>query len=385
MVSYVSARGAESEAPRLSRVQLPALDGVRGVAVLLVMLHNLTILERRGSVSAKLWVLVTDAGWIGVQLFFVLSGFLITGILLDERGERRYFRDFYVRRALRIFPLYYLVLVGRFWILPHVVPDVDVPAVVTLGFWFYLSNWTELSVGAVNGFGHFWSLAVEEQFYLVWPLAVAKLSRRGLVYVCLALIVASGVARVAVYATHLNPHWLYMSTVTRADALALGALVAIAIRDARARAWVAKYHLRIGAAAAVVMLAIMAYAHGLSRFEIFVETVGYSTLAVLFAAGIARIALDETRARPRWAMHPWLRAAGKYSYAAYVFHPLLKVGTLYFAHDWLLDHGVLDHWWRDAIFVIACGAASFALARLSYAAIEGPLMRLKDRWAPRRG
>jgi peptidoglycan/LPS O-acetylase OafA/YrhL len=369
--------------PAPSRVIYPALDGVRGIAVLLVMIHNLTILERRETVFAKVWVFATDAGWIGVQLFFVLSGFLITGILLDERGRPRFFRDFYLRRLVRIFPLYYLVLFVRFAILPRFLPDTAVPFELAIGFWLYVSNWTDLVTPGVNGFGHFWSLAVEEQFYLAWPLAVARLGARGLTWVCVALIALSGLARVVIYARGIDPHWLYLSTITRADALGFGALVAIALRDPRARALLARFHLHVAAAAAAVLAAIMAYAHGLSRFQTFVETVGYSALAILFAAGIARIALDHTRAHPRWAMSRGLRAAGKYSYAAYVVHPLIKVSVLYGARSWLIARGALETWWIDLAFVATCIVASFALARLSYATLEGPFLRLKDRWAPR--
>jgi peptidoglycan/LPS O-acetylase OafA/YrhL len=174
-----------------------------------------------------------------------------------------------------------------------------------------------------------------------------------------------------------------MSTITRADALAFGALVAIAVRDVRARALLVRYHLQVGGAAAAVLAAIMVYAHGLSRYQMFVETVGYSILAILFAAGVAQIVLDETRTRPRWAMNAVLRTAGKYSYAAYVFHPLIKVSVLYYAKPWLVAHGVLRTSWMDLAFVAVCGAAAFVMARLSYAILEGPLLGLKDRWAPR--
>jgi peptidoglycan/LPS O-acetylase OafA/YrhL len=310
-------------------------------------------------------------------------GFLITGILLDERGESRFFRDFYIRRIVRIFPLYYLVLFTRFAILPRFLPDTAVPFEIAIGFWLYVSNWSDLVMPSVNGFGHFWSLAVEEQFYLGWPLAVKRLGVRGLAWACIALIAISGIARFVIYARGVNPQWLYMSTITRADALAFGGLVAIAIRDGRARTLLVRYHLRVGATAAAMLVAIMAYAHGLSRFQTVVETIGYSILAILFAVGIAWIVLDETRTRPRWAMNVVLRAAGKYSYAAYVFHPLLKVAILYYARSWLVAHGTLETWWKDLAFVATCIAASFVLARLSYAILEGPLLRLKDRWAPR--
>ena len=366
-----------------SRQVYPALDGLRGVAVLVVMLHNLTILEQRDSLAARLWVFATDSGWIGVLLFFVLSGFLITGILLDERGAPGFFRNFYLRRVLRIFPLYYLVLVVRFAVVPWLLPNAWVPLHFELGYWLYVSNWTDLYSHGVNGFGHFWSLAVEEQFYLAWPLAVARLGARGLTWVCAGLIALSAVARLAIVVGGIDRPWLYMSTVTRADALAYGALVAIALRDPRGRAWLARRYRAIGGAAAAVMAPIMIYAHGLSRYEIFVETVGYAALAILFAAVIAHVALDDARARPRWAMSRLLRTAGKYSYATYVFHPLVKVTVLYLARPTLVALGALTTWYVDAAFVVACGAVAFGLARLSYAVLEGPLLRHKDRWAPR--
>lgn len=366
-----------------SRRPYPALDGVRGIAVLLVMVHNLTLLEHRESLVEKLYVFVTDAGWIGVQLFFVLSGFLITGILLDDRGRPRFYRNFYVRRLVRIFPLYYLALIARFLIVPRIIPDAEVPFEVALGFWLYVSNWTALSDGGINGFAHFWSLAVEEQFYLAWPLAVGKLGARGLVWVCAGLVAMSAIARAIVYARGVDPQWLYLSTVTRADALAFGALVAIALRDPRARVWLQRAQLPIAAIAGLGLAGVMAFAHGLSRFNPLVETVGYSLLAILFAIGIAYIALDDTRARPRWLCNVVLRTLGKYSYAAYVVHAPLKVAMLYYAKPWLEAQGVHTSLAVDAATVGALIAGSFVLARLSYAVLEGPLLALKERWAPR--
>jgi len=130
-------------------------------------------------------------------------------------GKPRFFRDFYIRRIVRIFPLYYLVLFARFAILPRFLPDTAVPFEIAIGFWLYVSNWTDLVMPSVNGFGHFWSLAVEEQFYLGWPLAVSRLGTRGLAWACLALIAISGIARFVIYARSVNPQWLYMSTITR--------------------------------------------------------------------------------------------------------------------------------------------------------------------------
>ncbi len=367
----------------LSRLTYPALDGLRGIAVLLVMVHNLSIIDVDVSLVEKLWIMWTDSGWIGVQLFFVLSGFLITGILLDDRASPRYYKNFYIRRAVRIFPLYYLTLAARFLVVPWFFPNAAVEVGIAMWFVLYLQNWSVGWDTGVRGCEHFWSLAVEEQFYLVWPLAVRRLGARGLAWCCVAIIAVSAVARGVVYAADFDPHWLYMSTLTRADALAFGALVALAIRAEAWHPWLARNFQRIALGAIVLLGVVMIHAHGLSRFDTWVELVGYTAIAVLFSAIVAGIALDPARAWPRFATLAPLRAMGKYSYAAYVFHLPIKVAAMHFLNPWMTAHGTHEHATLDMVFVGANIAVSFGLAVLSYAILERPLMRLKDRWAPR--
>ncbi|HEX6051682.1 MAG TPA: acyltransferase, partial [Gemmatimonadaceae bacterium] len=171
---------------------VPALDGVRGLAVALVLVCHVAWDFSSPSYMERGLIEVARAGWIGVDLFFVLSGFLITGILLDTRGGPKYFRHFYVRRTLRIFPLYYAILVGVFVITPLVAATRDrrwfTDIVDQQGwFWTYTSNvflavtgrWEQTGI-----LGHFWSLAVEEQFYLIWPAVVLLLSPRQLRTAC---------------------------------------------------------------------------------------------------------------------------------------------------------------------------------------------------------
>jgi peptidoglycan/LPS O-acetylase OafA/YrhL len=155
---------------------IPALDGLRGIAILSVMLLHFTnaIAALPGSPTSAARS-VFGWGWTGVDLFFVLSGFLITGILLDSKGHPLYFRSFYARRALRIFPLYYAALF-LFFVVPRAIPSV--PATYSFAwhdqrwFWFYLGNFHPLGPDAKQFIGQFWSLAIEEQFYLVWPLLI---------------------------------------------------------------------------------------------------------------------------------------------------------------------------------------------------------------------
>ena len=186
-----------------------------------------------------------DLGWVGVQLFFVLSGYLITGILLDTKTRQGYWRAFLGRRVLRIFPLYYAVLLAAFVIAP-LVAGVPTPGHEhQVWLWTYLYNWAEPLGRGVDWLPHFWSLAVEEQFYLVWPLVVLAMSERALWRVCVMLILAAVAARTGLRLATQGTMGAYMFTICRIDALALGAIAAIAIRDAPMRAWLAAHRLAV--------------------------------------------------------------------------------------------------------------------------------------------
>ena len=180
---------------------IPALDGLRGIAIILVMLHHFTNYRPTSGIDGLIGSVVFFL-WTGVDLFFVLSGFLITGILLDSRGSERYFTTFYARRTLRIFPLYYLVLFVAFVVLPQfpavnavLTGQVDLPP--QWPYWLYLENFSIAARGWVHGWVDVgWSLAIEEQFYLVWPLVIWLCPPRLLALLCAAIIVAEPIARV---------------------------------------------------------------------------------------------------------------------------------------------------------------------------------------------
>ncbi len=162
--------------PERSSERLPALDGIRGLAIIWVVLHNTTdLLPPALHGASHVLAFLVHLGWIGVGLFFALSGFLITGSLLDTQRASNYFHVFYARRALRILPLYYTVLILLLIIAPalHNGPTLlraTLPEQLSL--WLFIVNWTH---SAPYGFGHFWSLAVEEQFYIFWPFIVHRL------------------------------------------------------------------------------------------------------------------------------------------------------------------------------------------------------------------
>ena len=376
----MSARPAVS-----SKTHLPALDGLRGVAIALVVVHNLSVLEAKTSLLQKLWTEVVECGWVGVQLFFVLSGFLITGILLDDRDQPRALRTFYARRFLRIFPLYYVFLFGYCFVAAPLSASLHVPASHGVWYWLYLSNWSDLAYGALPGIGHFWSLAVEEQFYLLWPALAMKLRTRAFAIACAGLVVGALAARIAMQAADLPAAWLYGSTISRVDALALGALVALALRSETWRPRLARALVPAGAVAAVGLAIVVARTHGLERLNPTVQTYAYSMLGILFAAAIAAIALDPDRPAARALSWRPLRLLGRYSYAMYVLHFPIKIAVL---HVWgarvaamSAEHPVAT----DIGFVAALTPVALAAAVVSYYAVERPFLRLKDRWAPRGG
>jgi peptidoglycan/LPS O-acetylase OafA/YrhL len=216
---------------------VPALDGIRGLAILMVMLYHLTLPP--AAALDRVWAGIASFGWAGVDLFFVLSGFLITGILFDAKGGKHYFRNFYARRTLRIFPLYYAVMMVLLVIVPRL-PFAHAARYAAasgdqIWYWTYLSNFAlgwrhEWNLGSLD---LAWSLAIEEQFYLLWPAVVFLLGRRALIGICGAVIVAALAARTALTLWGAHPIPIHVLTPCRMDSLALGALVALAARGPR--------------------------------------------------------------------------------------------------------------------------------------------------------
>jgi peptidoglycan/LPS O-acetylase OafA/YrhL len=265
-------------------------------------------------------------GATGVDLFFVLSGFLITGILFDSLADPGYFRKFYARRTLRIFPLYYGVLFALMLLTPWLGIQWHGMNWVLL---FYLQNWWtafyQFQPGAGLSVGHFWSLAIEEQFYLVWPLAVFFLrDKKRLLWTCAALSCGSLALRAFLAFDHRSYLIINGNTLCRADSLLIGAALALALRS--------RLHDFVLRSARGVFLAVVAIVASLNLAGIVVEghpnwlpafdrsylSVRYTLVAVASAALIA------------WCLRPsmlrrcfesrLLRFFGKYSYGLYILH-----------------------------------------------------------------
>jgi peptidoglycan/LPS O-acetylase OafA/YrhL len=368
---------------------MPALDGLRGLAILLVIVHMLGALDVTTGLYGRALSYVMTVGWIGVQLFFVLSGFLITGILLDTARATNYLSGFFARRVLRIFPLYYVTLVAAFVILPLagiVPPALEHDRHHQIWLWIYLSNWVKPFAAASAMFPHFWSLAVEEQFYLVWPFFIRAVSPRRCIQVCGVVMVGAIVARDFWWEPHGDIFGAtYAFTVCRMDALAAGAAAAAALRIPSLRARIVAHRGALAAASLGVLVAGALVTHKYSLEQRFEVCAGYTFLAIGFALIVLAAAAADTTGARGWASllrAAPLRSIGKYSYGMYVFHKLL--------HDYLgrilLEKLSLDrvHSPRDATLYLALGLTlTFGLAVLSYQLFERRFLRMKDRFEPR--
>jgi peptidoglycan/LPS O-acetylase OafA/YrhL len=311
--------------PVALRGHIPALDAIRGLAIVLVTLYRFG----GGDHGAGRAI---DADWLvepgsrGVDLFFVLSGFLITGILFDAKGRDHYFRDFYVRRSLRIFPLYYGVLIATIFLLPILAPqceEVFRPAVEHQAWlWLYGANvFQSINAGWCLGpFNHFWSLAVEEHFYLVWPLVIFCCSRVVAMRVCVALIVASALGRVAWLCCGGNGVAIEVLTPLRMDGLAIGSWIALAARGEQGLAWLTRY-----ARPAAVACGLAALALWFANKRLL--GVPYTLWAGFFGAMLILAVTAGQNSWLKWfGQSSTLRFFGKYSYAMYVFqNPLIPL------------------------------------------------------------
>ncbi|MFO0618250.1 MAG: acyltransferase [Polyangiaceae bacterium] len=370
----------------LGRGHVPALDGLRAFAILLVCAHNFDILAGNLSAPAKGLALAMDAGWIGVQLFFVLSGYLITGGLLDTRAADNYFGTFFGRRLVRIFPLYYVVLLVGVVLVPLVLRQA-LPA-HQIWLWTYTSNWAQPSGRVVDTFPHFWSLAVEEQFYLVWPFVVRLLPPKRLVVTSLVLGAVALAFRIYFVKTSDSPERAYMYTVCRMDALCFGAAIAAVVRDPAWSARVRRWGGRAGWAALGLAVVSAGVTRGFPRISPIGQTAGYTLLTLIF--GLLLVFAITRGAEPRGAARTILGARalgviGKYSYAIYVFHQPFHV---FVGKPLLARLGYAEGTTNPLValgYVTLASAVSVGLGFVSFHVLEKHFLRMKRYFVASKG
>lgn len=374
----------------------PALDGLRAVAVLMVFVQHYGFSLVPASVSY---------GWIGVDIFFVLSGFLITGILYDTRDSVHRFRNFYVRRTLRIFPLYYGVLLlalllnpifhwawhpawylwpiylgnyARYLYLGDFLRD---PVVVE-----HLRSQAPFAAHFVARLGHFWSLAVEEQFYLVWPFVVFYLKDRKLLRnLCAAVFLFALLARIVCQltlpASLLQAEFLYRFTPLRVDALLLGGFLALVLRGPEI-ALIARLARPVILGVFTIFCCVQGFhflvyrsAYPPTAITPRMSTIGFSLIDLL-AGAVLLLAIDSRTLVYRLLSGKALRRLGQMSYGFYVFHDIPHGAYLRLAQFFARG--------QPTALTIECAVIAFfgtlALSYLSFRFYEAPFLRLKDRF-----
>jgi peptidoglycan/LPS O-acetylase OafA/YrhL len=324
---------------RSESARIPEVDGLRGIAILLVMVWHCIVAP---SVSGPHTIASYNADflgftWSGVDLFFVISGFLIGGILLDHKTSTRYYRAFYVRRFFRIVPVY-LVACIAFWILALVIPPRGYGYSLLFGNSpppFTVLTFTQnFWMGLAGGFGALafaptWSLAVEEQFYLTLPLVIRSIDGRTLRKALLAVVLLAPVLRIALYL--FVPHgwtWAFTAMPARADALAIGVLIAILVRDRNALASVisrrrALLFIPVGALSIILLFILWR----LNYKDAAVVAIGYSALAILYGTILLWAITSPAALLARLLRASVLRWVGSVAYGAYLFHMVVLYGA----------------------------------------------------------
>lgn len=367
----------------VDRPHFPALDGLRGVAVLGVLAHHFG--QHFPSLRHWLW-----GGWSGVDLFFVLSGFLITGILLDTKHGPYYWQRFYFRRILRIFPLYYLVLLTVLCLLPALPPfqTPEIGGIISRQGWLW-SHTSNILIGLEQtwpfragwlSLNHTWSLAIEEQFYLVWPWLVLVLDRRRLAWACAGMVVGSLILRFGMTLAGFSTLANYVWTPCRLDSLAIGALIALITRSpagpAKLRALAPKILAGTGFLLAGTVLATQGFRYLDQPFATF----GFTLLALFFGAVVV-LCLDSHPATG-WLNNLFLRRTGQYSYGIYLFHHLLSPLYLNLFPPAQLVGWLGSDWGGGLLFLGLACACTWLIAMTSFHLLEAPLLGLCHRWPP---
>lgn len=357
------------DVPQSSRQYYPALDGIRGLAILMVIAYHYLDFTK-----------YHFFGWLGVDLFFVLSGYLITKSLLQAQGRPNFLRNFFIKRALRIFPLYYLSLLIFLVLLPLAGLWTDrLHFYTTNWYWFvfYLQNWLftfnfDSSAGFLN---HFWSLAIEEQFYLIWPFLILYIKNPGrLVAVMLLVLLSCMVVRSLLwinYDSSLN--YTTVFTFTRIDGICFGSIVALI--EKKDKDFIYKYNGVIILCLAIINFAFY-FLNKNNNFPYY-AFVGYTTFAAMFALLVYTIANSNTHLLTNMLNWNPLTFLGKVSYGLYVYHwPIYLVLFPILRNNIAFDNAFAS----AALSAFLCFILSLLLSYFSFQYFEKRFLQLKQQY-----
>jgi peptidoglycan/LPS O-acetylase OafA/YrhL len=371
-----------------SERRIPELDGIRGIAIGLVLMHHYFYLAIRARPATALsYALISGRlMWSGVDLFFVLSGFLIGGILLDSRSASNYFQIFYMRRFFRIVPIYATCLAGAFaltwlvrlgvaggvsWIVKDQLPWI--PYLVFLqNFWMAHKNTLGLF-----GLGVTWSLAVEEQFYLTLPSLIRFLSPRRLVTAVITCIVAAPLFRVALHARWPDHSLSWVTLMPcRADALLLGVLGAIAMRDARWRAILTRNPTAFRLALAIFAVGFV-YLNlwAASPYDPKMITIGFTWIASFYVSILVYALTFHDSWISECLRWGWLGWLGSIAYGVYLLHEFVRVA--FFGLIWSRPPMISSV--AELCVTLLSLTVTLIVCRFSWVYFEKPLISLGHR------
>jgi len=362
--------------------RMPALDGLRTLAITMVFLVHYADLPPDNFIFVLITRL-TQNFWIGVDLFFVLSGFLITGILYDTQRDSQYFKRFFARRAMRIFPLYYgvfLLIVLAVPIMNYELHWAQFPFLIYIGNFFANSNPKLYSIFSVVhpawtiSISHFWTLCVEEQFYLIWPFVVwmvrdrVKLLRIAVVICIFTLLMRFFMQ--AVCGPEITQLYFGETIFCHADGLLIGGILALLLRGKNAEVWQRNSKWVFLVAATLMSIVFFKPV----RWAFWVDTIGL-TLTALTSAGLIGMAIQPSKITYRIFNVRPLRMIGKYSYGFYVYHYLFVVA-------WRHLLAMMIGWVHSAllallIYLPVVYAVSLLVSKISYDFFESRFLRLK--------
>ena len=323
-------------------------------------------------------------GWSGVDLFFVLSGFLIGGILMDARESPSYFKTFYARRFFRIIPVYYL------WVLAYIVlvaaagpflrahsnsGVIQGPGAFVFGYFLFLQNLMVVPLAGLAGawFAHLWSLAVEEQFYLLSPLVVRILSARRLLIFLAGTIAFAPLLRITLLALRANAALVSILMPCRADSLAMGMLAALLWRRKEFREWLSRQTGILYAVFSGLLVGVLALWKWSPQTEMRVmETVGLTWLAAFYVVLLLLALVRRQHLIARVARISALRQLGRISYCVYIIH--LSVNVI--CHSLLRHAPPATTDGRGAAVTLFAAFTTLGIAWTSWKVFEGPLVRL---------
>lgn len=366
---------------------IPALDGLRGLAILLVLLHHAGVV-RKESAGVVGWIYgnIASMGWVGVDLFFVLSGFLIGSILLRCQMQKNWLLNFIVRRGLRVLPLYFIVIFvcfnvltlipwsGTDW-LRELRPD-------QIWYWLHMANFRRILVdfdataASVEWFSTYWSLSIEEHFYLTWPIVILMCGTQQLWKVSVFGIAGVTLLRICIALGDYPDSLIYNNTFTRVDGLMLGTLLAWLhyfqpARLARAR-WIPAIALAVGVLAFFIPMTL-GYRGG-GRKTLYGLLVLYTASISISGSVVWYLVTHHSRnsITETFSMH-WLRSFGKYSYAIYVFNKPIILGIAMVCDSHFGRLSTTQGFFAVVIVAALCWCAGW----LSWQLIEAPFLRLK--------